>query len=140
MFHPSISDGLDGGPMITPVGYKDKTGNQINTIYPYRTQAGWAFDDSEVALQGEPFIAGIPEIIDSIVGDKDKFTAHISHSPIPNFTGHLKKLSEKDIQQGGFMPETGWYELEGTNMIGWLCPATLKYFKDYPDSIYFKIE
>ena len=118
----------------------DKTGNQINTIYPYRTKGGWAFDDEEVGLQGEPFIAGIPEIIDSIVGEKNEFVAHISHSPIPNFTGHLIKLSDDEIEKGGYMPMTGWYQLEGTEMIGWLCPATLKYFPDYPDSIYFKIE
>lgn len=140
MFHPSVSDGLDGGPMITPKDYVDKTGNQINTIYPYRTKAGWAFDDEEVGLKEEPFIAGIPDIINSIVGERNEFTAHISHSIIPNFTGHLKMIDPEEALKSGFIPNTGWYELEGTEMIGWLCPATLKYFKDYPDSIYFKIE
>src|SRR5688572_7337530 len=128
MYHPSVSEGLDGGPMITPANHVDKTGNQINTIYPYRTKAGWAFDDEEVGLKAEPFIAGIPEIINSIVGQRDEFVAHISHSVLPDYAGHLKKLSDKDVELGGFMPDTGWYELEGTNMIGWLCPATLKYF------------
>lgn len=118
----------------------DKTGNQINTIYPYRTKTGWAFDDEDVDLKAEPFIAGIPQIIDSIVGDSDEFTAHISHSIIPDFTGHLMKLDEKEMKSEGCVPDTGWYKLEGTEQIGWLCPATLKYFKDYPDSIYFKIQ
>jgi len=93
-----------------------------------------------VDLKAEPFIAGIPEIIDGIVGDRDEFTAHISHSLIPKFTGHLVKLTEEEIKAEECMPTTGWYKLEGTDQIGWLCPATLKYFKDYPDSIYFKIE
>ena len=118
----------------------NKTGNQINTIYPYRTKTGWAFDDKDVDLHEEPFIAGIPEIIDSIVGDRDEFTAHISHSIIPKYTGHLIKLTEEEMEAEECMPKTGWYKLEGTEQIGWLCPATLKYFKDYPDSIYFKIE
>ena len=122
------------------VQLKNKTGNQINVIYPEKKKGSWVFTDKDVGLVDEPFVAGIDRIIDSIVGDKDSFTAHISHSILPNFTGHLKKLSDKDIQEGGFMPSTGWYELEGTDMIGWLCPATLKYFREYPDSIYFKIE
>lgn len=126
--------------MIKEKALVDKTGNQINTIYPYRTQAGWAFDDEEVGLNAEPFIAGIPEIIDGIVGDRDEFVAHISHSVIPNYTGHLVKLNPTKVAEEGCTPDTGWYMLEGTDQIGWLCPATLKYFKDYPDSIYFKVE
>lgn len=110
----------------------DKTGNQINVIYPYRTQGGWAFDDAEVGLQREPFVLGIPAIIDSIVGSRDNFTAYISHSRIPKYTGHLTKAP--DIQ------EEGWYILKGTEMVGWLCPATLRYFADYPENIYFRIE
>lgn len=111
----------------------NKTNNQINVIYPYRTQGGgWSFDDEEVGLHGEPFVLGIPEIIDSIVDKKAKrFTVFISKDKIPNYTGLLIKLKKED---------TGWYTLHGTEFKGWLCPATLKYFKDYPDKIYFKIE
>lgn len=110
----------------------DKTGNQINVIYPYRTKHGWAFDDRDVDLQREPFVAGIPEIIDSIVGDRRDFTALISAEPIPDYSGHLVKNKKSKT--------VGWYELQGTGRMGWLCPATLRYFKDYPDDIYFKIE
>lgn len=135
MFHPSVSDGHGDGPIIIRDNKKlvDKTGNQINVIYPYKTkQGGWSFDDAEVGLQGEPFVAGIPDIINSIVGRRRKFTAYISKDKMPNFTGHLRR--DKDSE------EAGWYFLQGTDMRGWLCPATLKYFKDYPDSIYFRIE
>ena len=110
----------------------DKTGNQINVIYPYRTQGGgWAFDDHEVGLHREPFVLGIPEIIDSIVGERDSIVAYISKDPIPKHTGHLIRVKGE---------EPGWYTLQGTKMVGWLCPATLKYFKEYPENIYFKIE
>jgi hypothetical protein len=117
----------------------DKTGNQINVIYPYRTRGGWSFDDKEVGLQGEPFVAGIPKIIDSIVGKRKKFTAYISKDPIPDYTAQLEKLDIIDKEFRNLVGE-GWYQLVGTPMLGWLCPATLKYFKDYPDNIYFKIE
>lgn len=112
---------------------KDKTQNQINVIYPYRTKhGGWSFDDEAVGLYGEPFVSGIPEIIDAIVGKKTKqFTAFISKDPIPNYTGCLEQTIEKG---------TGWYKLQETGSLGWLCPATLKYFEDYPNKIYFKIE
>lgn len=110
----------------------DKTGNQINVIYPYKTRyGGWVFDDTEVGLHAEPFVMGIPAIIDGIVGERENFTAFISKNHIPNYTGRLMRLRRK---------ETGWYKLEGTNQEGWLCPATLRYFKDYPEDIFFRIE
>lgn len=140
MFHPSVSDGLDDGPMIVRDKLVDKTGNQINVIYPYRTQGGWAFDDAEVGLHAEPFVLGIPEIIDSIVGRKNSFTAYISHSRIPRATGHLIKVEPRELPEDEEGGSEGWYKLEGTDMVGWLCPATLKYFKEYPEHIYFRIE
>lgn len=127
-------------PRIKTVEVIDKTGNQINVIYPYRTRGGgWSFDDKEVGLQGEPFVAGIPAIINSIVGRRRKFTAYISKDPMPDYTGHLVKLDliEKELKN---LVGEGYYYLNGTQMIGWLCPATLKYFAGYPENIYFKIE
>ena len=137
MFHPSVSDGLDDGPIMKNK-LVDKTGNQINVLYPYRTKGGWAFDDAEVGLHAEPFVLGIPEIIDSIVGKRNSFTVYISHSKIPKATGHLQRLSKQLLPEGE--GSDGWYGLKGTDMVGWLCPATLKYFKGYPENIYFKIE
>lgn len=144
MFNPSASDGLNDGP-IAENKLVDKTGNQINVIYPYRTKSGWAFDDEEVGLYKEPFVLGIPEIINSIVGSKVSITVYISHSKIPKATGHLRKMTGKEFKNSIWKENkeeviTGWYKLEGTDMVGWLCPATLKYFKDYPDNIYFRIE
>lgn len=115
---------------------KDKTGNQINTIYPYRTKSGWSFDDPEVGLEGEPFVAGVPEIIDMLVNGANSFTAHISHSPIPGYQCHLRQTAPPE----GFQNDPGWYEMVGTDMVGWLCPATLKYFPTYPKDIYVTIE
>lgn len=122
------------------VELKDKTQNQINVIYPYRTKSGWSFDDLEVGLMGEPFVCNIPQIIDSIIGRRRrKFTAYISKSVIPEYTGCLRKINNMELELKG-LQGVGWYKLDGTDMIGWLCPATLKYFRDYPDNLYFKIE
>ena len=112
---------------------KDKTTNQINIIYPYRTaMGGWSFDDAEVGLQGEPFVSGIPEIIDSLVGEASRFEAFISKDPIKDYTCHFIK---DPLELGD-----GNYILEETGAKGWLCPATLKYFVDYPNDIYVKIK
>ncbi|VDM07213.1 unnamed protein product [Wuchereria bancrofti] len=89
---------------------KDKTQNQINIIYPYKTKyGGWSFDDEEVGLQGEPFVSGIPQIIDSLIGaDTEQFACLISKDPIPNYTGCLVKQDHSG---------DGWYVLEGIGMV-----------------------
>src|SRR4051812_9451327 len=41
--------------------------NGIFSIHPYRWQNMWVFDDERVGLAKEPFVMGIPEIIDRAV-------------------------------------------------------------------------
>ncbi len=43
--------------------------NAIRVVFPYRYEDTWVFDDERVGLMQEPFISGIPEIIDSLVAD-----------------------------------------------------------------------
>lgn len=115
---------------------KDKTTNQVNVIYPYRSKEGtWAFDDEEVGLQGEPFVGIVNQMIDMYAKGKKKITAYISSEPIKDYTLVLDKL-KRSLR----ISNEGDYVLRHTDMVGWLCPATLKYFKDYPDNIYVKIE
>jgi hypothetical protein len=66
------------------------------------------------------------------LGDAKQFAAFISKDPIPGYNYRLINIS---IEKG-----SGWYRMVGTDMEGWLCPATLKYFEDYPENIYVKIE
>ena len=67
--------------------------NQINTILPYRSMGGWAFDDDAVGLEREPFVAGADTAIDKIVehlGIKtDKIKMTFSKDKFP---GHHVKL------------------------------------------------
>ena len=44
-------------------------GNQIHVIAPYRQASTWVFDDSSVGLKAEPFVSGIPQMIDALVKD-----------------------------------------------------------------------
>ncbi len=41
--------------------------NEIHVIAPYRHASTWVFDDPAVGLQAEPFVSGIPEMIDVLV-------------------------------------------------------------------------
>lgn len=133
MFHPSVSDGHDDGPQMHILKNRsNKANNQINVIYPYLHNGTWVFDDPDVELVKEALIAGVPEIIQSFIGDAKSFTAIISKDPFSGYSG-LLKLSTEDY--GG-----GTYTLEGTDMQGWLCPAILNYFLTIPKTIYFKIQ
>ena len=43
--------------------------NVIMTIEPYWYGDTWVFDDESVGLEKEPFVKGIPEMIDALVKD-----------------------------------------------------------------------
>jgi hypothetical protein len=95
----------------------------------------WVFDDDRVGLAKEPFVSGIPEIIDNAVAHLPNpqagFTVLFNNTGIPSADVVLKKL---DIESGGT-----WYEQEGTGLKGWLCPALFKYYPQAPERLYIKI-
>jgi hypothetical protein len=110
--------------------------NSIMVLMPYRHAGTWVFDDPAVGLRQEPFVAGIPEMIDGMVKDipdADKgFRLLFSAQPFP---GHTHKL----IWRRGDM--TGnWYYSEQYQKEGWLCPGLFKYYRDAPKEIYVKAE
>lgn len=110
--------------------------NAILVIKPYWYDGTWVFDDKRVHLYQEPFVAGIPEIINRITKDipnaKDGFRLLFSANPFP---GYQMKLIWKREEEGG-----NWYYLEDLKMEGWLCPALFKYYKKAPKEIYTKAE
>jgi hypothetical protein len=116
---------------IRPGLMRDKINNIINVIHPYLSEGAWVFDDPEVDIYGQPVICGIPGIIHKVAKGNKKFTLIISTSPFPEYTAILKKLKDES---------PGWYKFDGSNIKGWLCPAYLKYFADFPDNIYIKID
>jgi hypothetical protein len=112
--------------------------NAILVIAPYRYQGTWVFDDPAAGLVREPFVAGIPEMIDHLVADipsaQRGFRVLFSAQPFP---GHQKKLTWLRADDAG----TGnWYRLEDPPMEGWLCPSLFKYFAKAPPELYVKAE
>ena len=110
--------------------------NSILVLEPYRYAGTWVFDDPRVGLKGEPFVSGIPELIDKIVADipnaEKGFRLLFSAQPFP---GYKTKVVWKRREVGG-----SWYYSEEYDMEGWLCPALFKYFKRAPREIYIKAE
>ena len=114
------------------------SGNALLVIMPYRSVGAWAFDDARAGLQAEPFVRGIPEMIDKLVAeaeiaDADKgFRLLFSAQPFPDYQASMVWQRR---EMGG-----NWYYMEKYDQEGWLCPAMFKYFKRAPKLLYTKAE
>lgn len=118
--------------------------NAINIIYPYPKGKTWVFDDVSRGLVSEPFVFGSSEILTALTKIKfgmvgmQKFKLMFSKYPLPKIHAKFVKIDKEAV--------TGaWYKVVIDNQYvngreGWLCPATLKYFKDYPNEIYVCLE
>ena len=109
--------------------------NAIMVIQPYWHAGTWVFDDASKGLDKEPFVCGIPEIINLAVGDiKDAQKGFRLLFSGQAFPGYTFKLVWKREETGG-----NWYsDSEGRE--GWLCPALFKYFSEAPKELYAKAE
>jgi len=106
--------------------------NAIFKIQIYRDLTGWVFDDESRDLVKEPFVFGMPTIINHYVKD-NKANIIFSVHPLPEFDCLLEH--EKD-EVGG-----AWYNDKKINKRGWLCSATKLYLgMNMPKKIYIKFE
>jgi len=105
-------------------------------IFPYKHNQTWVFDDERMELIQEPFVSGVPEMIDILVAGIDNvdegFKLLFSANP---FHGYQAELTWLRSEYNGH-----WYYWNKNNLEGWLCPALLKYFSEPPNKIYCKAE
>lgn len=110
--------------------------NAIMVIAPYRHQGTWVFDDESAGLVKEPFVAGVPEMIDVLVADipnaGEGFRLLFSAHPFPKYQKELRWLRG---DAGG-----NYYALDNPPMEGWICPAMFKYYAKAPELLYVKAE
>ena len=96
----------------------------------------WVFDDSRFGLVREPFVGGVPEMIDHLVADipnaKNGFRLTFSAQPFPDYE---KKLTWTRGDAVG-----NYYKLDEPPMEGWICPALFKYYDKPPAEIYVKAD
>lgn len=111
--------------------------NQIMVIRPYRFSGTWVFDDDAVGLNKEPFVCGIPEMIDFLTRDipnaEEGFRMLFSAQPFPRYQEKLTWV--RGEEKGG-----NFYWSETLKAEGWLCPALFRYFDEAPAEIYAKAE
>ncbi|MEH1966560.1 DUF6717 family protein [Nostoc sp.] len=106
--------------------------NSIMVIHPYKFGEMWVFDDGNVGLVREPFVAGADEIIERMVAQipdaESGFSLVFSASPFP---GYQIKFDWRREEYGG-----NWYYSADLAREGWLCPALFKYFDKAPKEFY----
>ena len=70
--------------------------NVIHVIVPYRHASTWVFDDPRVGLSQEPFVSGIPEMIDTMVANIPNagkgFRLLFASEPFPGYQVKLEKV------------------------------------------------
>ena len=110
--------------------------NAIHVIAPYWSHGTWVFDDPLRGLRAEPFVSGVPEMIDDLVRDipdaRSGFRLLFAPGPFPGYQ-RVFHLSRQEF--GG-----NWYRCDDPPAEGWLCPALFKYFDEAPPAIYARAE
>jgi hypothetical protein len=110
--------------------------NALIGIEPYWHEGSWVFDDEDKGLEKEPFVAGIPDMINDLVKDipdaRGGFRLLFSSMPFPGYQVELTKVREEN---GGT-----WYRGGAGESEGWLCPALFKYFEAAPGALYVRAE
>jgi hypothetical protein len=110
--------------------------NSIMVIKPYWDHGTWVFDDPAAGLTREPFVAGVPEMINTLVkhipNARKGFRLTFSANPFP---GYQKKFDWLREESGGNV-----YRMENPDMEGWLCPALFCYFDKAPKHLYARAD
>ena len=126
----------------------DKSANAVNQLKVYWTGHTWAFDDARVGLVAEPFVAGADLIISETIqcseylytglekAKKNGILITFSETPLPHLEGEAYTRLDEAFRKYGH----GMYVDFHGGRVGWLCPATLHYFKDYPPQIFVSIK
>ena len=110
--------------------------NSIFVIKPYKWSGLWVFDDPNVGLVKEPFVAGADTMIDvataHLADAHQGFLAIFSASYFPT-----AQIALDWVRQDGGGNVYRWNE---KNMEGWLCPALLRYFAEPPRKLFIEVK
>ena len=110
--------------------------NSILVIHPYKWMGQWVFDDPQVDLLREPFVAGADVILDRMVegipNAEAGVTVLFSAQPFPG--AQLELVWRREEASGN------WYYSETMGLEGWLCPALFKYFDRAPERIFVQVK
>jgi hypothetical protein len=111
--------------------------SHLITIFPYKLNDSWVFDDNIHQISQESFVDGSDKIIDQLTINfsppSDKFKLVFSSSSFSNYDALLCWESSEY--------EGNWYSgyINGFIMRGWLCSVLNFYFEKPPLCIYIKV-
>jgi hypothetical protein len=117
--------------------------NAINIIKPYWKHGTWCFTDENVGLKDEPFVAGADKMISYAIHKKGLSMEECAKGFSLTFSGEYFPDFDVVIHHDDADGYSGnYYRLESDELgtlVGWLCPALMKYFDKAPESIYAKV-
>jgi hypothetical protein len=111
--------------------------NALVILNPYWNMGTWVFDDPAVGLSREAFVAGADTIISHMVREQtipNATRGFVMVASADAFPGHQYTLTWQEGDGHG-----NWYQLDGTDMRGWLCPALFHYFDPAPEKLFVQV-
>jgi hypothetical protein len=115
---------------------KNKHENSIIQLNVFKDEGQWVFNDPDVGLIKEPFVAGADTLIEKVLPEgaqKGALTFSDNYFPTRHYVLDM-------VKDNSSTNEGTYYHCKELNHDLWLCPALLKYFKTPPKKIYFKIK
>lgn len=112
--------------------------NAILTISPFwdSNSRTWVFNDPVRGLLREPFVAGVPAMLNDLTKNipnaRDGFRLTFAPTPFPGFQRTLCRVKE---EYSGV-----WYRDESNALEGWFCPVFWKFMNPAPERIYARAE
>jgi hypothetical protein len=113
-----------------------ETSNQIFVIRPHKWHGQVVFDDPARGLEREPFVAGVPEMLEvaavqaGVENPDDGFVLLFSDEPWPGANISLDWQRE----------ELGGNVYAWNGMEGWFCPALGRYYPSPPKHLYAQVK
>ena len=102
----------------------------------YKENGIWIFDDASKNIEKEPFVCGFSELIDFILKEKGVWAG--SHRGIDiEFSLEKESADMVEIKKVENM-DNDWALYEYKEMQGTLCPVTLQYSGQHPDSFFVR--
>jgi len=110
--------------------------NSLFVIKPYKWEGLWVFDDPNVGLVKEPFVAGADRMLDVATAHLDNTNQGVlAIFSASHFPGSQIVLDWVRAEGGGNV-----YRWPEQQMEGWLCPALLKYFAEPPEKLFIQVK
>ena len=101
------------------------------TIYAYREDDRWFFDDRSLGIKHEEFVSGVPALITQLCGSEfaSRIRAIVDVKPFKD----SHRIDYVESEYGGVS-----YEYKEQRV--WFCIVFWKYFKELPPSFWIKVE